>query len=79
MAFSNSYQRFTVSLTLGSFLKINEQEEPDKLMRYQKRISEPSTFLRQVVYKAWIFVNYYILSNANSVENLSNDMFEYER
>lgn len=62
MAFPDSYQRFTVSLTLGSFLKINEQGEPDKLVRYQRRISEQSTFLRQVVYKARIFVNYILHS-----------------
>jgi hypothetical protein len=77
MAFPESYQRFTISLTLKSFLKINKQEEPaDKLEQFQRRVIELSTFLRQVVYRAQIFVSYYILSNANSVGNLTNDIFD---
>lgn len=40
MAFPESYQRFTISLTLRSFLTVDEQEEDDKLERYQRRIIE---------------------------------------
>lgn len=76
MAFPESYQRFTISLTLGSFLRFDEEEDPNKLLRYQERISELSIFLRQVVYKAQIFINYYILTYSNRAGYLSNDIFE---
>ncbi|CEG81639.1 hypothetical protein RMATCC62417_15813 [Rhizopus microsporus] len=62
--------------TLKEWLTIDEQEEDDKLERYQRRIIEPSSFLRQVVYRAQIFVNYYILSNSNNIDNLSNNIFD---
>ncbi|RCH98086.1 hypothetical protein CU097_015201 [Rhizopus azygosporus] len=29
-----------------------------------------------MVYRAQIFVNYYILSNSNNIDNLSNDIFD---
>ena len=76
MAFPESYQRFTISLTLESFLTIDEQGEDNKLERYQRRIIEMSSFLRQVVYRAQIFVNYYILRNSNNIDNLSNDIVD---
>lgn len=75
MAFPNSYQLYTVSLTLKSFIKLDE-EDPNKLERYQERIIVQSSFLREVVYKAQLLINYYILDNANNVENLSNDIFD---
>ncbi|KAI8061405.1 hypothetical protein BDF21DRAFT_455741 [Thamnidium elegans] len=76
MAFPTSYQLYTVSITLKSFIR-QDEGNPNKLLEYQERIITQSSFLREVVYKAQLLVNYYILNNANNnVEYLSNDIFE---
>jgi hypothetical protein len=76
MAFPTSYQLYTVSLTLKSFIR-RDEGNPNKLLEYQERIIAQSSFLREVVYRAQLLVNYYILNNANNnVEYLSNDIFE---
>jgi len=75
VAFPISYQRYTTSLTLESFISPDE-EEPNKLERYQERIIRQSSFLREVIYKAQILINYYILNNADNFETLSNDIFD---
>jgi hypothetical protein len=64
-----------VFLTLKSFVR-QDEGNPNKLFGYQERIIEQSSFLREVVYKAQLLVNYYISSNANNVEYISNDIFE---
>ncbi|GAA5809320.1 hypothetical protein MFLAVUS_002727 [Mucor flavus] len=76
MAFPESYERFTISLPLQSFLKFDEEEEGERLEQYQQRITELSSFLRQVIYRAQILINYYILSNSINMDNLSNNIFD---
>lgn len=75
MAFPTSYKLYTVSLTLKSFVR-HDEGNPNKLLGYQEIIIELSSFLREVVYKAQLLVNYYISSNANNVSYLSNDIFD---
>jgi hypothetical protein len=76
MAFPESYERFTISLPLKSFLTVDEEDEGERLEQYQQRIIELSSFLRQVIYKAQILINYYILINSNNMDNLSRDIFD---
>lgn len=54
-AFPQAYKQFMVSITLGSFLRIDGQG--DRLERFQEKVIERSTFLRQIIYRAQIFVN----------------------
>jgi hypothetical protein len=80
MAFP-SYNRYTVSLALKSFLRYenqNQQSNDEKLEQYQDRIITLSSFLREVLYMAQVFENFYLLNGANNVdENLSNDIFDH--
>ncbi|CEP20186.1 hypothetical protein [Parasitella parasitica] len=68
---SKSYQRYTVYLPFESF-PISEDDQ-NRLMQYQQTITRLSSFLREVIYKAQVFINYYILHSADS---LTNDIFE---
>ncbi|GAA5816891.1 hypothetical protein MFLAVUS_010426 [Mucor flavus] len=61
-----------MSLPMSCFL-LSDDSNPNKLTQYQDRIGILSSFVRQVIYKAQIIVNYYILNNPS---NLSNDLFE---
>ena len=65
---------YCISDTQIFFIKL-DKEYPNKLERYQERIIVQCSFLREVVYKAQLLINYYILYNANNVENPSNDVF----
>ncbi|KAI8079100.1 uncharacterized protein B0P05DRAFT_637594 [Gilbertella persicaria] len=73
-AFPNYHQRYTTSLTLKSFLR-HKQEDPNRLERYQNIIVRQSTFLRAVIYRAQMFVNYYLLVHSNSVEHIFKYIF----
>ncbi|CEP07860.1 hypothetical protein [Parasitella parasitica] len=68
---SKSHQRYTVSLPHESFL-ISEDDQ-NRLMQYQQTITRLSSFMREVIYKAQVFINYSILHSGDS---LTNDIFE---
>lgn len=68
--FGNNYQRYTVSIPLKSFMKHTIEGEFEQPL---SKIKSLSIFLRNVVFKAQIFVNYYILKHP---QNLSNRIFE---
>lgn len=66
----NNHQRYTVSLPLKSFFKKeNESSFENSLLK----IKALSSFLRDVTFKAQVFVNYYILKHS---KDLSNDIFK---
>lgn len=67
----NQYERYTVSLPLKAFL--NETEDNKQLDKAVDKIKELSSFLRKVMFKAQLFINYYILKYPM---NLSNDFFQ---
>lgn len=69
--FPNSRQWYTKSLPLNYFI-ISNDGNSNKLTQYQDRIVVLFSFLRQVIYKAQILVNHYILNNPS---NLPNEMF----
>lgn len=62
------YERYTVSITMDSFIKVNEDIQPAR-----NKIILLSSFLREVVLKAQLFINYYILQG---VSDLSTDLFD---
>lgn len=64
------YQRYTVSLPLKSFIRtLND----DTFNATLSRIQSLSLFVREVVFKAQLFINYYILQHP---QTLSNDFFQ---
>lgn len=73
--FPISYNRYTVSLTLKTFLRGSEND-PNKLERFQETIKRMSSFLRNVVYRAQLFINYYILSKSSNPQGLDKCIFE---
>lgn len=64
------YQRYTVSLPLKSFASTVDE---DVYNRALEKIKSLSTFLRKVVFKAQLFINFYILRRPN---NLTNEFFQ---
>lgn len=68
--FGFTYQRYTVSLPLKTFMSgVNEDTYNEAL----KKIKDLSAFLRKVVIKAQFFINFYILRHSDS---LTNDFFQ---
>lgn len=68
--FGSRYQRYTVSLPLKSFVRTADEDAYNEVL---EKIKNLSTFLREVVFKAQFFINFYILKHPN---NLTNDFFQ---
>ncbi|CEJ03335.1 hypothetical protein RMCBS344292_17321 [Rhizopus microsporus] len=64
----SNYQKYTVSIPFASFCR-----ETLKKSNFLKKIKAISGFIREVILKAQLFVNYYILKHPNK---LTNDFFE---
>jgi hypothetical protein len=65
---SSNYQRYTVSIPFSSFCK----ETPNKANSLEK-IKDISGFTREVILKAQLFINYFIIKHPNK---LTNDFFD---
>ncbi|KAI8875342.1 hypothetical protein K501DRAFT_280465 [Backusella circina FSU 941] len=67
----DKHERYTISIPLKSFL--NETNDNDQLGKAVDKISSLSGFLRTVLFKAQVFINYYIIKYP---QNLSNEFFQ---
>lgn len=65
----SNHERYTVSVPLRSFLPVPD----DAFVIILDKIKSLSIFLRRVVYKAQLFVNYYIIKYP---ESLPNEFFQ---
>ncbi|KAI8088505.1 hypothetical protein BDF21DRAFT_396648 [Thamnidium elegans] len=67
----DNYERYTISLPLFFFK--NETGDNDQLDKAVDKIKSLSSFLRNVLFKAQIFINFYIIKY---LQNLLNEFFQ---
>ncbi|CAO3670036.1 unnamed protein product [Rhizopus stolonifer] len=67
----NKYERYMISLRLKPFL--NETDDNDQLEKAVDKIKSLSDFLRIVMFKAQVFINYYIIKYP---QNLPKEFFQ---